>query len=102
MVMLGSRSITRMAGKTSVGLWAEGELFSLNHFIRDPIGLTRTSGEKFEVRFGEEDKRHYIAAASRNYGLYQGQLTKAVTSLGRYTGWRGSYTCASWATEKLL
>jgi hypothetical protein len=86
---------------TSIGLWAEHELFSWNHLVRDPIGLTSRSAEQFEARFGEEIKRNYRPAVSRFYGLYQGQSAKAVMCLGQYSGWRAGHTCATWATEKI-
>jgi hypothetical protein len=86
---------------TSVGLWAERDLLELNHLIRDPIGLTQHTQEQFEVNFGLEEKKLYRPKASRYYGLRQGQSTKAIMFIGQYAGWRATYTCATWATEKI-
>ena len=86
---------------TSVGLWAESELLQLRHCIRDPIGISNKTEEKFEVLFGEEDRRHYRASASRYYGLREERTSKVVASIGELRGWRATYTCATWATEKI-
>jgi hypothetical protein len=86
---------------TTVGLWAEGELVAWNHVIRDPLGLSPKTAEKFEVRFGEEEKRGYRPKASRYYGLYNTQSSYAIMHIGKYTGWRATHTCATWATEKI-
>jgi len=87
--------------QSSIGLWAEGEVLSANHLIKDPYGIISGTAEKFEVNFDLELQRHYKAEASRFFGLYRGQQTKAIMALGRHAGWRFGHTCASWATEKL-
>lgn len=51
--------------KSSIGLWAEGELMAANRFISDPVGITRGSQEKFEVNFDKELQKAYRAEASR-------------------------------------
>jgi hypothetical protein len=87
--------------QASIGLWAEGGLFQLRHLVRDPVGVLNRSEEKFEVRFDEEIKRIYRAEANRYYGLYAGQQSRAIMALGKFTGWRATHTCATWATDKM-
>jgi len=95
-------SLHYMNGRsTSIGLWACSDVLELRHFIRDPIGLFDSSGEKYEVLFGEEDRRHYRAIASRYYGLDASQRNGAVMALGLNSGWRIGHNCASWVAEKI-
>jgi hypothetical protein len=88
----------------SVGLWPVGDgsgQMQPRHFIRDPIGIRSDTEEKFDVVFGIERRKHYIPSASRYYGLYSNQSTKAIMSIGKFTGWRITHNCATWATEKI-
>ena len=47
---------------------------------------------RFEVLFGEEIKKTYMAEASRYYGLYADQASRAMMSPGEFTGWRATHT----------
>ena len=83
---------------TTVGLWNRGPLEARN-LVRDPIRVTDSTAERFDVQFGLEDKRHYRARASRYYGLTQNEGMLASRTIGVYTGWRVTNTCATWATR---
>jgi hypothetical protein len=90
----------------SVGLWPEqedisGVLLSARLFVRDPVGVTKSSEEKLRVSWGIEIRGHYRPYASRYYGLRQGEQNKAISNIGKFTGWRLEYNCTSWATDKI-
>ena len=87
--------------RASVGLWPDrGQSFA-SLFIRDPIGVTKSTEEKFTVCWDLEIRGHYKPFASRYYGLRQGEQIKAIGCLGRFTGWRIGNNCTTWATEKI-
>jgi len=95
----------------SVGLWPAGartvglppdQRLQFRMVVRDPVGFLPDSEETFDVVFGLEKKYHYLALASRYYGLYSNQSSKAIMALGQYTGWRITNNCATWATEKIV
>ncbi|WP_036292015.1 hypothetical protein [Methylosinus sp. PW1] len=91
----------------TIGLWQVQTNGFPRHVVRDPGNILHNSGitdkfaEKFEVEFDLERRLHYVANASRYYGLYKGQQSRAVMALGKFTGWRLTHNCATWATEKL-
>ena len=84
----------------SVGLWPDDHDFP-RWIVRDPIGFSKETEEKFQVRWGWEIHLHYKPFASRYYGLRQGEQGKAIGVLGHYTGWRLTNNCTTWATDKV-
>jgi hypothetical protein len=80
--------------QTTIGLWTT-TLFTPKAFIKDPTGVFLD--ETFDVNFGLEAQRHYMAKASRYYRLDAVQGKRAVALLGQFQSWRFTNTCASWA-----
>ena len=58
----------------SVGLWTSS-LDDLHRFVKDPTGIF--DPETYDINIGFEDRRGYVARASRYYGLSPSQGTAA-------------------------
>jgi hypothetical protein len=85
----------------SVGLWPDKSDPVLRLLVRDPVGLSKVTEEKFRVQWDNEIRVHYKSFASRYYGLRQGEQTKAIHALGLFTGWRLTNNCTTWATNQI-
>ncbi len=80
----------------SVGLWTSS-LDDLHRFIKDPTGLF--DPDTYDINIGLEDRRGYVARASRYYGLTPAQGIAATRMMMAISTWRYFHTCASWARD---